>query len=169
MDSAEHILDSCIAIGKKEGTERRAKRRAEQIAPFSAAFASPLLCFSTSLFFFHSSSPSSSSSKQLSSAGAANAFSLPTALGAPFRALFGSASSGKTQKRVMILMSDTGGGHRASAEALKAGFKARYGDEFSVDSVDIWTEHTPWPFNQLPKSYGFLVKHAMLWRVRNRI
>ena len=66
----------------------------------------------------------------------------------------------------MILMSDTGGGHRASAEALKAGFKARYGDEFAVDSVDIWTEHTPWPFNQLPKSYGFLVKHAMLWRVR---
>lgn len=66
----------------------------------------------------------------------------------------------------MILMSDTGGGHRASAEAIKAGFRARYGDEFSVDSVDIWTEHTPWPFNQLPKSYGFLVKHAMLWRVR---
>lgn len=64
----------------------------------------------------------------------------------------------------MILMSDTGGGHRASAEALKQGFKERFGDEFSVESVDIWTEHTPWPFNQLPKSYGFLVKHSMLWR-----
>ena len=111
-----------------------------------------------------SSSPFPLKKKQLSRAGAAGAFSLPTALGAPFRALF-SSTTGRTQKRVMILMSDTGGGHRASAEALKAGFKARYGDEFAVDSVDIWTEHTPWPFNQLPKSYGFLVKHAMLWRV----
>ena len=124
-----------------------------------------MLLFSTSK---KKNSSSSSNPHQLSSAGAANAFSLPTALGAPFRALFGSAA-GRTQKRVMILMSDTGGGHRASAEALKAGFRARFGDEFSVDSVDIWTEHTPWPFNQLPKSYGFLVKHAMLWRVRNRI
>lgn len=32
----------------------------------------------------------------------------------------------------MILMSDTGGGHRASAEALKAGFEQLYGDKYQV-------------------------------------
>lgn len=32
----------------------------------------------------------------------------------------------------MILMSDTGGGHRASAEALQAGFEQLYGDEYKV-------------------------------------
>lgn len=32
-----------------------------------------------------------------------------------------------TQKRVMCLMSDTGGGHRASAQALRDGFEALYG------------------------------------------
>lgn len=32
----------------------------------------------------------------------------------------------------MILMSDTGGGHRASAEALKAGFEAMYGKKYHV-------------------------------------
>jgi 1,2-diacylglycerol 3-beta-galactosyltransferase len=62
-------------------------------------------------------------------------------------------------------MSDTGGGHRASAEALTAGFAARHGGEFEVRSVDMWAAHTPWPFSQLPKSYSFLVRHALLWRL----
>ena len=36
------------------------------------------------------------------------------------------------RKRIMVLMSDTGGGHRASAEALKAGFDILYGDKYKV-------------------------------------
>lgn len=35
-------------------------------------------------------------------------------------------------KKVLILMSDTGGGHRASAEALKATFELEFGEEFEV-------------------------------------
>jgi hypothetical protein len=31
--------------------------------------------------------------------------------------------------------------------------------------TDLWTEHTPWPFNQLPRSYSFLVKHGTLWKM----
>ena len=33
-----------------------------------------------------------------------------------------------------------------------------------MDVLDIWSHHTPWPVNQSPKSYSFLVKHAFLWR-----
>lgn len=58
--------------------------------------------------------------------------------------------------RILILMSNTGGGHRASAQALQAAFRERYDDAFAVDVVDLWTEHTPWPLNRLPKSYKFL-------------
>ena len=58
--------------------------------------------------------------------------------------------------RILILMSNTGGGHRASAQALQAAFRMRYGDAFTVDIIDLWTEHTPWPLNRLPKSYKFL-------------
>ena len=36
----------------------------------------------------------------------------------------------------MVLMSDTGGGHRASAEALKAGFDILYGDKYKVGHFD---------------------------------
>jgi 1,2-diacylglycerol 3-beta-galactosyltransferase len=35
-------------------------------------------------------------------------------------------------KKVLILMSDTGGGHRASAEAIKSAFAQEYGDEYQV-------------------------------------
>lgn len=35
-------------------------------------------------------------------------------------------------KTVLILMSDTGGGHRASAEAIRDAFKLEYGDEYRV-------------------------------------
>jgi len=82
----------------------------------------------------------------------------------------------------MILMSDTGGGHRASAEALKSAFHIKFGawlhyraglrrpvcpgqgadsgmrgvrttgDKFNVSVVDLWSNHAPWPVNQLPKS-----------------
>ncbi|CAI9759546.1 unnamed protein product [Fraxinus pennsylvanica] len=68
-------------------------------------------------------------------------------------------------KKVLILMSDTGGGHRASAEAIKAAFNEEFGDNYQVFITDLWTDHTPWPFNQLPKSYNFLVKHGSLWRM----
>ncbi|CAH8360706.1 unnamed protein product [Eruca vesicaria subsp. sativa] len=68
-------------------------------------------------------------------------------------------------KKVLILMSDTGGGHRASAEAIKAAFNHEFGDEYQVFITDLWTDHTPWPFNQLPRSYNFLVKHGTLWRM----
>jgi hypothetical protein len=34
-----------------------------------------------------------------------------------------------------------------------------------VDYVDIWTNHTPYPFNQLPQSYSYLVQNPVLWRL----
>ncbi|GLT29583.1 hypothetical protein SLA2020_237530 [Shorea laevis] len=71
----------------------------------------------------------------------------------------------KKPRKVLILMSDTGGGHRASAEAIKAAFNEEFGDEYQVFVTDLWTDHTPWPFNQLPKSYNFLVKHGSLWKM----
>ncbi|XVF35704.1 hypothetical protein REPUB_Repub18cG0169000 [Reevesia pubescens] len=71
----------------------------------------------------------------------------------------------ETPKKVLILMSDTGGGHRASAEAIKAAFNEEFGDVYQVFVTDLWSDHTPWPFNQLPKSYNFLVKHGSLWKM----
>jgi 1,2-diacylglycerol 3-beta-galactosyltransferase len=63
-------------------------------------------------------------------------------------------------RKILILMSDTGGGHRACAEALRAAFEVRYGTRFKVDVIDLWMKHTPWPLNSVPKSYRFLANEA---------
>ncbi len=69
-------------------------------------------------------------------------------------------------KRILILMSKTGGGHRASAEALKAGFAQLYGDAFEVEIIDLLMDYLPWPVRELPKSYSFLAGTTpWLWRL----
>jgi len=68
--------------------------------------------------------------------------------------------------RVLILMSDTGGGHRASAQAIAAAFAERYGDRFHVSMVDLWSDYTPWPIHEIPKTYRWLVTDALwLWKL----
>jgi 1,2-diacylglycerol 3-beta-galactosyltransferase len=69
-------------------------------------------------------------------------------------------------KRILILMSKTGGGHRASAEALRAGFAQLYGDAFHIDIIDLLMDYLPWPLREAPKSYGFMsAKAPWLWRL----
>ncbi len=68
--------------------------------------------------------------------------------------------------RILILMSDTGGGHRASAQALQAAFAARYPDRFQVEIVDLWTDYTPWPINQMPYLYSPIIARVLwFWKL----
>lgn len=69
-------------------------------------------------------------------------------------------------RRILILMSDTGGGHRASAEALQSAFATRFPGRFQVEIVDLWTDYTPWPVNRLPRLYSPLVARALwFWKL----
>ncbi|KAK1322972.1 hypothetical protein QJS10_CPA02g00206 [Acorus calamus] len=68
-------------------------------------------------------------------------------------------------KNVLILMSDTGGGHRASAEAIRDAFRMEFGDDYRVFVKDVWKEHAGWPLNDMERSYKFMVKHVQLWKV----
>ncbi|XP_043718758.1 monogalactosyldiacylglycerol synthase 2, chloroplastic-like [Telopea speciosissima] len=68
-------------------------------------------------------------------------------------------------KNVLILMSDTGGGHRASAEAIRDAFRLEFGDEYRIIIKDVWKEYTGWPLNDMERSYKFMVKHVRLWKV----
>lgn len=63
-------------------------------------------------------------------------------------------------------MSDTGGGHRASAEALKIGFQQRFGNQFSIRIIDLLSDHLPTPLNRIPHLYPFLSNRALfLWKL----
>ncbi|XP_058181417.1 monogalactosyldiacylglycerol synthase 2, chloroplastic-like [Rhododendron vialii] len=68
-------------------------------------------------------------------------------------------------KNVLILMSDTGGGHRASAEAIRDAFRLEFGDEYQVFVKDVWKEYTGWPLNDMERSYKFMIKHVQLWNL----
>lgn len=68
-------------------------------------------------------------------------------------------------KNVLILMSDTGGGHRASAEAIRDAFHLEFGDEYRIFVKDVWKEYAGWPLNDMERQYKFMVKHVQLWKV----
>ena len=73
-----------------------------------------------------------------------------------------SQTSGK--KKVLILMSDTGGGHRASAQAIDRSLKEQFPGRIDVDIIDIWTRYARWPFNRFVPTYRYVAQRPMLWR-----
>nr|CAD1840142.1 unnamed protein product [Ananas comosus var. bracteatus] len=75
------------------------------------------------------------------------------------------AGGGGRPKNVLVLMSDTGGGHRASAEAIRDAFRLEFGDEYQVFVKDLGKEYGGWPLNDMERSYKFMLRHARLWKV----
>mmetsp|Transcript_57475 Transcript_57475/g.140278 ORF Transcript_57475/g.140278 Transcript_57475/m.140278 type:complete len:529 (+) Transcript_57475:175-1761(+) len=65
---------------------------------------------------------------------------------------------------VQILMSDTGGGHRASANAIRDALDALHPGKFVCDIVDLYTEYGPfWPYNDYPRMYKIMAKYSWMW------
>lgn len=60
-------------------------------------------------------------------------------------------------RRFLFLFSDTGGGHRASSQAVKAELERLYGSAAVVEMVDIFVEMDRWPFDRLPDWYPTIV------------
>ncbi len=63
-------------------------------------------------------------------------------------------------KRILVLMSDTGGGHRAVAEALQFALLRRHGGECRVDLVDGFRQCSPFPFNRFPDVYPTWIRRS---------
>ncbi len=61
--------------------------------------------------------------------------------------------------RILILMSDTGGGHRSSALALQQEFAQWLPGKHQVTFVDFYRNMAPWPFSRFPDIYPFLINH----------
>jgi 1,2-diacylglycerol 3-beta-galactosyltransferase len=65
---------------------------------------------------------------------------------------------------IQILMSDTGGGHRASANALCDALDLLYPNQFKCDIVDIYTEYGPfWPYNDYVAMYKLMARYPITW------
>lgn len=74
-------------------------------------------------------------------------------------------STVRPSHRVLLLFSDTAGGHRSVAEALTEAL-ARQAPAAQVIRTDLLHDHTLFPINRAGYSYPFLVQRARpLWRV----
>src|SRR3972149_3907242 len=66
--------------------------------------------------------------------------------------------------RVVILMSDTGGGHRASAEAIQEALDLQYGNAVDAKLIDVFKQYTPYPFSRFPAWYPTIIARGQrLW------
>ncbi len=69
-----------------------------------------------------------------------------------------------TQRRVLFLMSDTGGGHRSAAEAICAALAREFPDHYDATLVDVFKRAAKFPLNHAPDLYLPLTQRAeFLW------
>ncbi len=65
------------------------------------------------------------------------------------------------KKRVLFLMSDTGGGHRAAAEAIRDALYWQYGEHtVQVELVDVFRDYSPVPLKFMPEFYPIWINHS---------
>ena len=70
------------------------------------------------------------------------------------------------KKRILFLMADTGGGHRAAAQAIAEALHHLYPGQYDTVIEDVWKRHTPWPINKLADSYPWLAGSGRsFWRL----
>ncbi|MEZ4663070.1 MAG: glycosyltransferase [Caldilineaceae bacterium] len=69
-------------------------------------------------------------------------------------------------KRILFLISDTGGGHRASAQAIAEAMHFLHPHQYETIIEDMWRNHTPHPFREIPKAYRWVVGPGLpLWKL----
>jgi 1,2-diacylglycerol 3-beta-galactosyltransferase len=66
--------------------------------------------------------------------------------------------------RLLLLFSDTGGGHRSAAEALIETWHTEYPGSVQIDLVDAFRDYSPFPLNLAGPSYPLTIKYLCpLW------
>jgi 1,2-diacylglycerol 3-beta-galactosyltransferase len=70
------------------------------------------------------------------------------------------------KKRMLFMIADTGGGHRASANAIKEALDYLYPEKITIHIIDIWKNFTPWPINRIGDSYVWMADDGQwLWKL----
>lgn len=70
---------------------------------------------------------------------------------------------------ILILFSDTGGGHRSAAEAIVEALCLEFGDKFSMEMVDVFKDYAPRPLNYVPALYPKMVRLPQAWGLGYRL
>ena len=65
-----------------------------------------------------------------------------------------------SKPKLLIVYSDTGGGHKASANAICAAFERLVPGQIEVKPVDVIEQYSLWPSN---RTYSFFTSYPWLW------
>ncbi len=65
---------------------------------------------------------------------------------------------GRRARRLLLLFSDTGGGHRSTAYAVAQALQALHGEQAQIELVDVLADYAPWPLNRLDDIYPYMVR-----------
>ena len=74
----------------------------------------------------------------------------------------------KTQPRILVLFSDTGGGHRSASEAVVEALQERHAGEFGLEMVDAFVAYAPYPLNMMPTWYPQMMRWPRAWEMAFR-
>lgn len=69
----------------------------------------------------------------------------------------------ETKKKIVILMSDTGGGHRSAAEAIADGLAREFPERYTIKLVDGIARAAVYPFNHMSEWYLPVITHGEYW------
>ncbi len=65
--------------------------------------------------------------------------------------------------RILLYYADTGGGHRATAQAIAEGLKYRYGDAVDPVLLDGLRKYCPYPLSHLDDMYPWMSGMSATW------
>ncbi|HWR65322.1 MAG TPA: glycosyltransferase [Bellilinea sp.] len=75
---------------------------------------------------------------------------------------------GLNKPHILFLYSDTGGGHRAAAEAIIEAIGLEYPGQVTTEMVDIFLRYAPPPINLAPRIYPRLSRMPNVWEMGYR-
>lgn len=71
--------------------------------------------------------------------------------------------------RILLLFSDTGGGHRSAAEAIIEALEKHHPNSCETHLVDVFKEYFPRPFDSLPHAYPYMARVPRAWEIGYRL
>jgi len=75
---------------------------------------------------------------------------------------------GRNKPHILFLYSDTGGGHRAAAEAIIEAINLEFPGQVTTEMVDIFLRYAPPPINLAPRIYPRLSRMPNVWEMGYR-
>lgn len=74
----------------------------------------------------------------------------------------------RAKPHILFLFSDTGGGHRAAAEAIIEAINLEFPGQVTTEMVDIFLQYAPPPINLAPRIYPHLSQMPNMWEMGYR-